>query len=190
MGPKLPILNLAEARFECTFGRGCEGVCCRDGRPLIYPEERERLDANLAKILPRLRPEARARIARAGWLGRRRRLGQPILRRAGSYCVFFNGGCVLEVLGAEEGERLRYKPSVCALFPIQQDEHDRWYVRQKGFKGETSDLFCLDPAASPKRAADALRDEIALATRYDREATAAEAAAARGARSRKRRRKG
>src|SRR5258708_5403239 len=38
------ILNLAEARFECTFGRGCDGVCCRNGRPIVYPEEGARLD--------------------------------------------------------------------------------------------------------------------------------------------------
>jgi hypothetical protein len=177
MGPGLPIVNIAEARFECTFGRGCDGVCCREGRPLIYPEEKRLLDGSLEKILPRLRPEAQARVRRAGWLGRRRRLGLPIMRRAGGWCVFFNQGCVLHALGAEEGDAFRYKPAVCALFPIQQDDHDRWYVRQKGFKGEKWDLFCLDPKSSARPAAETLRDEIALARRYSLEAAAAGGAA-------------
>ena len=25
----LPVLNLTEAKFECTYGRGCEGICCQ-----------------------------------------------------------------------------------------------------------------------------------------------------------------
>ncbi|MBI3271625.1 MAG: DUF3109 family protein [Planctomycetes bacterium] len=162
-------LNLGEARFECTYGRGCDGICCREGRPLMYPEEVERLDANLPKILPLLRPEARARIEKAGYLSGRLRYGLPTLRRAGDWCVFFNQGCVLHKLGAEEGDKFRYKPAVCSLFPIQQDAQDRWYVRQKGLEKERWDLFCLDPAGTTVRAAESLQDEVALAERFDRE---------------------
>lgn len=162
----LPILNLKQARFECTFGRGCDGICCRNGRPPVYSEEARLIAANLPKLLPELRPEARAAVEKGGFLSRRRKLGQPTMRVAGRWCVFFNQGCVLHRIGAAEGDKFRNKPVACALFPLTKDEHDRWYVRQKGVKGEIWDLFCLDPAASPVKAADSLREEIALARRY------------------------
>jgi hypothetical protein len=174
MAQSLPILNLAEAKFECIYGRGCDGLCCKDGRPLIYPEEIERLDAIREKFLPALRPEARAVVERGGYLTpRRRRLGERVARAVGGWCVFFNQGCVLHQLGAAEGDKFRYKPAVCALWPLQQDEHDRWYVRQKGYKGERWNLFCLDPQASETSAAQSLGDEVALATRFHEEAQVA-----------------
>ncbi len=88
------------------------------------------------------------------------------------WCVFFHQGCVLHRAGAAEGDKFRYKPAACALFPLERDERDRWYVRQRGFKGERWDLFCLDPKASPVRAADSLREEIGLAQRFTDQATA------------------
>jgi hypothetical protein len=165
----LPILNLAEARYECTFGRGCDGVCCREGKPPMYPEEVARIDAHLPRILPRLRDEARAVVGRKGYLTRRLRMGLPTLRNAGGWCVFFNEGCVLHKIGAEEGDAFRYKPSICALFPIQADEKGNWYVRQKGYKRERWDLFCLDPQNSAMPAAESLREELALAQRFEDE---------------------
>lgn len=84
-------------------------------------------------------------------------------------CVFFNQGCVLQKIGATEGDKFRYKPAVCALFPLERDAHDRWYVRQKGFKREQWDLFCLDPDASSVAAAASLQEEIALARRFTEE---------------------
>ena len=173
MSLSLPIVNLTEARFECTYGRGCDGVCCQSGRPLIYPEEIAKLDANLEKFLPLLRPEARACVEKKGYLTDRRRLGERMARHAGGWCVFFNQGCVLHKVGAAEGDKLLYKPAVCALFPIQQDEHDRWYVRQKGYKREKWDLFCLDPANTSVRAAESLQEEIGLARRFEAEASQA-----------------
>ena len=175
MKVSLPILNLAEARFECTFGRGCDGVCCRQCRPLVYPEEITLLTDNLERFLPALRPEARSRILKAGFVRARRRLGQRVMRGAGGWCVFFNQGCVLHRFGAAEGDKFRYKPSVCSLFPIQMDPRDRWYVRQWGYKGETSDLFCLNPHASPVPAAESLQDEIALAQRFTEQLASVEA---------------
>lgn len=170
MKPDLEILNADEARFECTFGRGCDGICCREGRPMIYPEEIENLQANLPRILPLLRPEARRAVEKAGFLmPTRQRFGQRIARAVGGWCVFFESGCVLHRLGVEEGEWSRYKPSVCAIFPIQQDHRDRWYIRQHGYEREKWNLFCLNPDNSPVRAIDSLQDEIALASRFDRE---------------------
>ena len=161
------ILNIDQARFDCTYGRGCAGVCCREGRPLIYPEERARIDANLERFLPSMRPEARAAVVRRGYLRLRRRLGQQFLRGAAGWCVFYNQGCLLHRAGEEEGDRFRYKPAVCSLFPIQTDLRDRWYVRQKGYQGEKWDLFCLDPHSTTVPALVSLREETRLARRFD-----------------------
>jgi Fe-S-cluster containining protein len=174
MLPSLPVLNLAEATYECIFGRGCDGICCRNGRPAVYPEEVERIDANLEKFLPLLRPEAREVVEEQGYLSRRQKMGMPMVRVADGWCVFFNQGCVLHKVGAEEGDKYRYKPSLCALFPLAKDEKGRWYVRQHGYAGEVWDLFCLDPSASPLPAAETLQEEIALATRFDQQSCTTE----------------
>ena len=79
-------------------------------------------------------------------------------------------GCVLHRLGEEDGDKFLYKPSVCSLFPIQRGDDDRWYVRQKGYRKEKWDLFCLDPHSTSIPAATSLREEIALARRFDDEA--------------------
>ena len=76
---------------------------------------------------------------------------------------------MLHKVGAEEGDKNRYKPAVCALFPIAKDQRDRWQVRQKGYNGEVWDLFCLDPKASAVPAAVSLKDEIALTQQFSRE---------------------
>jgi Protein of unknown function (DUF3109) len=141
-------------------------VCCREGRPLVYADEVERLDANLEKFLPLLRPEASASVRRSGYLAHRRHFNERVVRNAGGWCVFFNRGCVLHRVGAEEGDKFRYKPAVCSLFPIQMDDRERWYVRQKGYKREKWDLFCLDPATSDRPAAESLSEEIALARKF------------------------
>jgi hypothetical protein len=169
MEHSLPILNLAEARYECTYGRGCDGVCCREGRPLLYPEEVERLDANLDRIHPLLRTESRAVVRRKDYKSGRRRLGHPVVRNVAGWCVFFNDGCVLHKLGEAEGDKYRYKPCVCSLFPIQSDDDGNWYIRQHGYKNEKWDLFCLDPQNSARPAAESLREEIALAQHFEDE---------------------
>jgi hypothetical protein len=164
---RLTVLNLKAARFECTFGRGCDGVCCRNGRPPLYPNEVRHLDRCVDRVLPLLRPAARNVAGTHGFVSRRRKAGQPMARVVDGWCVFFNRGCVLHRLGAEEGEAFRYKPAVCAMFPLAKDERDRWYVRQKGYKGEIWDLACLDPASSDVPAAASLREETALVETWE-----------------------
>jgi Fe-S-cluster containining protein len=163
----LPILNIATATYECTFGRGCEGVCCQEGRPPVEPEERNRIDEIMTRLMPLLRSKAQAVVRARGYLTDRRRFGHPMARNADGWCVFFNQGCVLHQLGADEGDKFRYKPSACSLFPIQQDDHDDWYIRQHGYKRERWDLFCLSPTNTTLPAAEALREEIGLAVQYD-----------------------
>ncbi len=165
LGP-LPVLNLAEAKYECIYGRGCDGVCCQNGRPGVYPDEARRIDENLNKFLPLLRPEAKEVIEEDGYVSRRRKDGLPMLRVVGGWCVFFNEGCVLHKVGAAEGDAYRYKPAPCALFPLAKDDKGRWYVRQWNYKGEAWDLFCLDPKASDRAAAESLAGEVALAEQF------------------------
>jgi hypothetical protein len=170
MATSLPVINLSDATFNCIFGRGCDGICCQNGRPGVYPDEEERILKNLRKFLPHLRPDARALIEKSGYLSNRRKRGLPMLRVVGGWCEFFNEGCVLHKVGAAEGDKYRYKPAACALFPLAKTANDEWYVRQWGVQDEEWDLFCLDPQASTRLAAESMTDEMALAARYDREA--------------------
>jgi hypothetical protein len=169
MRSSLPVVNLTEATFECIFGRGCDGICCQNGRPPIYPDEVELLDAHLPKFLPHLRPEARRLVEKKGYLSGRRRFDLPMLRVVDGWCVFFHEGCVLHKVGAAEGDSYRYKPAACALFPLARNAQDEWYVRQQGYEQEKWKLFCLDPRTSAKPAAEALQAEIRLAEHYTRE---------------------
>ena len=161
----LQVSNLRDARFECTFGRGCDGICCRNGRPPVRADEIGRIRANLSKLLPMMRPEAAAAVARGGFTSRRRKAGEVTLRVVKGWCVFFQAGCVLHRAGAEEGDKFRYKPFVCAVFPLEKDERRGWYVRQMGFRNEVWDLPCLDPAKTTAPAARTLVEEISLVAR-------------------------
>jgi hypothetical protein len=177
MAQSLPVVNLDTSTYECIYGRGCDGICCQNGRPGVYPDEDERIDKNLHKFLPELRPEARDLIEKQGYVSNRRKGGLPMLRVVKGWCVFFNRGCVLHKVGAAEGDKYRYKPAPCALFPLARKENGDWYVRQIGVEDEDWDVFCLNPAASNLPAAESLREEIALAARYtaEQEAEAANA---------------
>lgn len=159
----LPILNAAEATFECIYGRGCEGICCQNGRPPVSPEEQARIDKNLKKFLPLVSDSARQAIEKDGYLSRRIKSGKPMLRVVNGWCIFFHEGCVLHKVGAAEGDKFRYKPAPCSLFPLERDDNDEWYVRQHGYKGEQWDLFCLAPSHSPQKAVETLAEEIAFA---------------------------
>jgi hypothetical protein len=172
MATELPILNAAEAKYECIFGRGCDGICCQNGRPAVYGDEAQRIDDNLDKFLPHLRPDARQVLEETGYLSRRVKMGQPMMRVVSGWCIFFNQGCVLHKVGAEEGDKYLYKPSLCALFPLAKDEQGNWYVRQHNYKGEAWDLFCLDPASTNKRAVHTLQEEIEMMHRYEAETVA------------------
>lgn len=170
-GPKPPeIENLATARFRCVFPV-CGGICCRNGRPTVEDAERARLDANLKKLLPHLRPGAQTHIAKHGWLTNRVKGGLRTVAVEGGWCVFENGGCALQKAGMAEGEPWKYKPSACIRFPLEQPARGgRWYVRQWGHRGEAWDLFCLNPEEDPTLAAESLRAEIGYVAKMAAEA--------------------
>lgn len=162
----LAVTNAETATFDCSFGRGCEGICCRNGRPSVTPEEQAVIASVLPRVLPLLREEARKVIAAEGFTSGRMKVGQPMVRVAAGWCVFFNAGCVLHTVGAEDGDSYQYKPTQCALFPLEKDGND-WYIRQWGYDGEDWDLFCLNPANSTRIAAESLATEMALAAKLE-----------------------
>ncbi len=167
----LPVVvtNAATATFECTFGRGCEGICCRNGRPSVDAEEQARIARVMPRALPLLRPAARKLVEKEGLLSQRTKLGQPMLRVAESWCVLFNKGCVLHTIGAEDGDPLQYKPSQCALFPVERGDDGDWFIRQWAYNGEKWDLFCLNPANTRQKAVDTLQGELELAATFQSE---------------------
>jgi hypothetical protein len=179
------VSNLHPARFECVYPT-CGGLCCMNGRPAIEPDEEARIRSNADKFVDRLLPAARERIARHGFLTPARDGGRPTLSVSRGWCVFFHDGCVLQKVGAEEGDPLRYKPWRCALFPLRRDpKSGEWFVRQRGERGEKWDLFCLNPDESEKRAAETLQVERAhLQRRIDEGRLPAPLAAPPGERSR------
>lgn len=166
----LPVVvsNADTATFDCIFGRGCEGICCKNGRPSVSPEERATIERVLPRALPLLRPAARKLVEAGGFLSRRTKLGQPMVRVVDGWCVFFHKGCVLHTVAAEDGSPLQYKPTQCALFPLEPDANGEWYVRQWGVHGEKWDLFCLNPKLTPIRAVESLAGELALAASLTR----------------------
>lgn len=151
--------NLEQARFECVFPT-CGGICCQNGRPPVDPDEERRIEDNLAKFEPHLRPSARAVLAKRRFVTRRIKAGRPMLAVSEGWCIFHNDGCVLHKVGALEGDRFKYKPWRCVTFPLERITNDRWFVRQHGLHGEPWDLFCLDPAESSKSAAETLTAEL------------------------------
>jgi len=161
----LEVVNADTATFDCSFGRGCDGLCCRNGRPSVSPKEAALIKKQLKRVMPHLRPSARKIIEKEGFLSRRMKLGRPMVRVTDTWCVFFNKGCVLHKIAAEDGDPLMYKPVQCAMFPLQLDtDNNEWYVRQWHYKGEDwNDLFCLNPQNTKRKASESLAGEIAMA---------------------------
>lgn len=169
MAFSLPVLNADTATFECTFGRGCEGICCQEGRPCTDEGERKIIQDNLSKFLPEMRPRAAEAARKGGFATNRVKMGGKTLRVVDGWCIFFNKGCVLHKVGITEGDAYKYKPYVCAIFPLHP-HHSKpggvHYVRQWGYEGEGWDLFCLNPKESKKKAVETLKDEIAIVARW------------------------
>lgn len=159
----LTVVNLVGRTFECTYGRGCAGQCCQNGRPPVESSEEALITANLEKFLPLLRSTARRVVERDGYLSKRQKAGSPMLRVVEGWCVFFNEGCVLHKVGAAEGDKFRYKPAPCSLFPLDHS-NGTWWLRQHGYRGEKwLELPCLAPGQSQVLATKSLVEELAFA---------------------------
>ncbi len=160
----LTVVNAATATFDCSFGRGCEGICCRHGEPSVTPAEKARIDGVLDRVRPLLRPEAAAALDADGWLTAEQKLDLPMTRVVDEWCIFFHGGCTLHKVGAADGDFARYKPIQCVLFPLEPTGDGTWFVRQWHTEGEEwNDLFCLNPANTRLKAVDTLAPEMEVA---------------------------
>jgi hypothetical protein len=165
----IDVENLATATFECVYPT-CGGICCKQGRPAIEPGEQRRIARNLAKFLPLLRPAARKLVEAKGFVTKRVKAGRPMLAVSEGWCVFESGGCVLHKVGAQEGDRFKYKPWRCAIFPLDRAKDGTWFVRQWKQRGEGWDLFCLNPKESKVKAAKSCAGEVEFARRLESDA--------------------
>ena len=122
-------LDVVEKYFECDLDI-CLGECCIEGdagAPLL-PEEKERLDALLPKVMPYLLPAAQevAREQGASYVDEEGALVTSIVN--GKDCIFTcyaPGGkclCVLEKL-RREGHDEFFKPISCSLYPIRLKDY-------------------------------------------------------------------
>ena len=162
----LTVVNAATATFDCSFGRGCEGLCCKQGEPSVSAAEQATIETVLPRLREHLRPAALKMIDEAGWLSGEIKLGQPMIRTEGEWCVFFNAGCTLHKLGMLDGDFAQYKPTQCVLFPLEPNGDGTWYVRQWHENDEQwNDLFCLNPANTPLKAVETLAPELIYAER-------------------------
>lgn len=122
-------LDVVEKYFECDLD-SCLGECCIEGdagAPLL-PEEKERLDALLPKVMPYLLPSAQevARQQGASYVDEEGDLVTNIVN--GKDCIFTcyaPGGkclCVLEKL-RREGHDEFFKPISCSLYPVRLKDY-------------------------------------------------------------------
>ena len=158
----VPVGNLENAKYKCHFPK-CGGPCCKNGRPGLYENEIAIIQKNLKKFLPLMRPEAQKKLEKLGFMTKRMKLGLPTMALSGGWCIFANEGCVLQKVGTPEGDKWKYKPRYCVLFPVTHDgEGTDWYIRQKGYQGEEWDLYCLERTPKEKTpASESLKDELA-----------------------------
>jgi Fe-S-cluster containining protein len=163
----LEVENLETATFKCVFPV-CGGICCKNGRPPVEPDEQAKIEKNLARFLPHLRESARAHIEKNGWLTNRVKDGHHTIAVEGGWCVFANEGCTFQKVGMLEGEPWRYKPSACIRFPLEKTKGGTWYIRQHGYRGEGWDLFCLNPEEDPTPASESMRDEIVFSAEREK----------------------
>lgn len=163
----LVLVNADTARFECSYGRGCDGICCSNSTPPVDPEKQQVINSVVPEILPLLRPGARAMIEQMGYIDPEEvHEGNPSIRVESDWCVFFNKGCVLHKVGADRGDSTWAKPVACYLFPIDHDSQGRWYIRQHGVDDEQwTELPCLAGTPDMPLAVTTLGFEMEMAAR-------------------------
>ncbi len=172
----LVLANADSARFECTYGRGCEGNCCSNSTPPVDEDKLALIRTILPQVLTKMRPGARELVEREGFIDQGEiHDGKPAIRVEADWCVFFNKGCVLHGFGANEGDTAKYKPVACYLFPIDHDSQGRWYVRQHGVDDEQwTELPCLAGTPDMPLAVTTLGFEMEMAARQDAKLAALE----------------
>ena len=129
------------SRWECLFGRGCQGVltgpapelaqgCCSYGAHLTDADDETRVEAAAATLTPdqwQFRREGRRRGVVKTSAG-----GERVTRMVGGACIFLNRpgfvsgpGCALHRAALDRGGRpMDLKPDVCWQLPLRREERD------------------------------------------------------------------
>ena len=129
------------SRWECIFGRGCQGVltgpaadlvqgCCSYGAHFTDAEDEARVEAAAATLGAehwQFRREGRQR-----GVIKTNASGERVTRMVGGACVFLNrpgfaggAGCALHRAALDRGERpMDLKPDVCWQLPLRREERD------------------------------------------------------------------
>jgi len=158
------------SRWECLWGRGCQGIgprpaedlglgCCSIGADL-GDEDEARMIAALAPTLDPVLFERHTEAGRGGIFTDDARTHTRVVDGA---CIFLNrpgftggAGCALHLAAIEAGESpIDWKPSVCWQLPIKVDWEEaaddaevatvhRWTRRDWGAEGETMAWCCTE----------------------------------------------
>jgi hypothetical protein len=129
------------SRWECIFGRGCQGVltgpapelvqgCCSYGAHFTDAEDEARVEAAAATLGAehwQFRPEGRRR-----GVIKTNTSGERVTRMVAGACIFLNrpdfaggAGCALHRAALDRGERpMDLKPDVCWQLPLRREERD------------------------------------------------------------------
>ena len=129
------------SRWECIFGRGCQGVltgpgpelaqgCCSYGAHFTDADDEARVEAAAATLDPgqwQFRREGRRR-----GVVKTNNSGERVTRMVAGACVFLNRpgfaggpGCALHRAALDRGQRpMDLKPDVCWQLPLRREERD------------------------------------------------------------------
>ncbi|MEA2686702.1 MAG: hypothetical protein QOE93_1897, partial [Actinomycetota bacterium] len=129
------------SRWECIFGRGCQGVltgpapelaqgCCSYGAHFIDDADAERVVAVAATLGPDVW-QFHAEGTKKGIL-RKSPAVPKVTRMVKEACVFLNRpgfeggvGCALHLAAVARGDRpMDYKPDVCWQLPLRRDDKE------------------------------------------------------------------
>lgn len=160
------------SRWECIFGRGCQGVltgpaadlvqgCCSYGAHFTDAEDEARVEAAAATLGAehwQFRREGRQR-----GVIKTNASGERVTRMVGGACVFLNrpgfaggAGCALHRAALDRGERpMDLKPDVCWQLPLRREDEvagdghvtstvSQWDRRHWGPGGGEFHWWCTD----------------------------------------------
>ncbi len=164
-------VTFLESRWECIFGRGCEGVltgpaaelvqgCCSYGAHFTGEEDIARVE-EAALTLTAAQWQFRAKGRRNGVV--KRAGGESVTRLVQDACVFLNRpgfaggpGCALHRAALERGiEPLELKPDVCWQLPLRRSDETgpdghvtttlgEWQRRHWGEGGREFHWWCTE----------------------------------------------
>ena len=185
-------LTFLASNYGCIFGRGCPGVltelapeyehgCCNYGAHIVSDEDREAVEAHIARLTSDEWQFAQVAADRGGAM-RANEAGELVTELVDDACILLNrtgfgagAGCALHQAALARGERpLDWKPDVCWQVPLRYDEHiekdghinrvlREWQRRDWGEGGAEFAWWCTDDPlafAEDRPVWQSLRQEI------------------------------